>query len=58
MKNVENLRYMEAEFCLNDFASQNRYFIFELLIFLNLILTTRERVAKENWKKKICLKDI
>lgn len=46
MKNVENLRYLETEFCLNDFTNKNRYFIIEILTFLNLILITHETVAK------------
>lgn len=57
MKYVENLLYLQTEFCLNDFASKNGYSLLELLQFLNLVLTKHETVAKQIWKSKIHLKD-
>lgn len=50
MKNVENLRHLEAELCLNYFT-KSRYFILELLI--NLVLTIPDKMAKEKQKNKI-----
>lgn len=40
MKYVENLSYLKTEFWLNGFTSRNGYSVCELLIFLNLVLTT------------------
>lgn len=58
MKYVENLMYLQTEFSLNDFTSKNGYSLFELLVFLNLVLTKHETVAKQIWKNKIYLKGI
>lgn len=54
MKNVENIRHLETEFCLNNFTEKNRYFVSELLIF-KFNSNLHETVVKENLKNKIYL---